>query len=43
MSNMSVKELNKETITNFEDEIIFVINYVIDELNKNKLLLNSSK
>ncbi len=35
----AVKELNKETITNFEDEIIFVINYVIDELNKNKLLL----
>ena len=35
----AVKELNKETITNFEDEIIFVINYVIDELNKKKLLL----
>ncbi len=35
----AVKELNKENITNFEDEIIFVINYVIDELNKNKLLL----
>lgn len=35
----AVTALKKESITNFEDEIIFVINYVIDELNKNRLLL----
>ena len=35
----AVTALKKQTITNFEDEIIFVINYVIDELNKNRLLL----
>ena len=35
----AVNALKKQTITNFEDEIIFVINYVIDELNKNRLLL----
>lgn len=35
----AVNALKKESITNFEDEIIFVINYVIDELNKNRLLL----
>ena len=35
----AVNALKKQTITNFEDEIIVVINYVIDELNKNRLLL----
>lgn len=35
----AVNALKKQTITNFEDEIIFVINYIIDELNKNRLLL----
>lgn len=31
--------LEKSYIENFEDQIIFVINYVIDELNKNKIIL----
>ena len=37
----AVKELNKEKITGFEDGLIFIIDYVINELNKNvsKVLL----
>ncbi len=37
--NDAVKELNKEKITGFEDGLIFIIDYVINELNKNRLLL----
>lgn len=37
--NDAVKKLNKEKITGFEDGLIFIIDYVIDELNKNRLLL----
>ena len=31
--------LNNSYIQNFEDQIIFVINHILDELNKNKVLL----
>lgn len=31
--------LNNSYIQNFEDQIIFIINYILDELNKNKILL----
>ena len=37
--NDALKKLDKENIKNFDDQIIFIINYVIDELEKNKLLL----
>ena len=37
--NDAVKRLSKEKITDFLDSLIFVIDYVIDQLNKNKLLL----
>ena len=37
--NDAVKKLNKEKITSFEDGLIFIIDYVINELNKNRLLL----
>lgn len=37
--NDAVKELNKEKIAGFEDGLIFIIDYVINELNKNRLLL----
>ena len=37
--NDALKHLEKENIKKFDDQIIFIINYVIDELNKNKLLL----
>lgn len=37
--NDAVKKLNKEKITGFEDGLIFIIDYVINELNKNRLLL----
>lgn len=37
--NDAIKELNKEKITGFEDGLIFIIDYVINELNKNRLLL----
>lgn len=37
--NDAIKALNKEKITGFEDSLIFIIDYVIDELNKNRLLL----
>ncbi len=31
--------LNNSYIQNFEDQIIFIINHILDELNKNKVLL----
>ena len=31
--------LNKSYIQNFEDRVIFIINYILDQLNKNKVLL----
>lgn len=31
--------LDKAYINNFEDQIIFIINYIIDELTKNKIVL----
>ena len=37
--NDALKKLDKENIKKFDDQIIFIINYVIDELEKNKLLL----
>ena len=35
----AISSLNKSYIQNFEDQIIYVINYILDELNKNKILL----
>lgn len=35
----SLKSLRKNYISNFSDQIIYIINYVIDELTKNPLLL----
>ena len=35
----ALSALYKSYIKNFEDQIIFVINYILDELNKNKILL----
>lgn len=37
--NKALKELNKEEIKQFDDQIIFIIDYVIEKLKKNKLLL----
>ena len=37
--NDAIKELRKNYIKNFPDQIIFVINYIIDELSKKPLLL----
>ena len=37
--NDAIKSLNETYITNFEDQIIYIINYVIDELERNRLLL----
>ena len=37
--NEAVELLNKNYIENFADQVIFVINYVIDELNKTPTLL----
>ena len=37
--NDAIKSLKKNYIENFEDQIIYIINYVIDELNRNQLLL----
>lgn len=37
--NEAVEELNKNYIENFPDQVIFVINYVIDELNRTPNLL----
>ena len=36
--NEAVELLNKNYIENFADQVIFVINYVIDELNKTPTL-----
>ena len=35
----ALKSLRKNNISNFSDQIIYIINYVIDELTKNPLLL----
>lgn len=35
----SLDALNKSYIQNFEDRVIFIINYILDQLNKNKVLL----
>ena len=35
----ALNALNKNYIKNFSDQIIFIINYVIDELTKNQILL----
>ena len=35
----SLKSLRKNYISNFSDQIIYIINYVLDELTKNQLLL----
>lgn len=37
--NDAVKVLRKNYISNLQDQVIFIINYVIDELKKNPLLL----
>ncbi len=41
--NNALEELEKNYINNFEDQIIFIINYVIDELVKNTNILNFIK
>ena len=35
----ALEALDKSYIQNFEDRVIFMINYILDELNKNKVLL----
>ena len=35
----AIKALRKTEISNFEDQIIFIIEHIIDALNKNHLLL----
>lgn len=35
----AIDEVNKNYISNFEDQVVFVINYVIDKLIENKILL----
>ena len=35
----ALKKLDKEKINSFDDQIIFIIDYIIDDLSKNKLLL----
>lgn len=35
----AVNELNKNYINNFEDQVVFIINYVIDKLVSNTILL----
>lgn len=37
--NNAIKEMGKQNIDNFQDGLIFIIDYVINELNKNRLLL----
>ena len=37
--NKALKHLDKNKITSYDDQIIFVIDYIIDDLSKNKLLL----
>ena len=36
----ALKSLNKNVIINFEDQIIFVIDYIIDIVSKDKTLIN---
>ena len=38
--NDAIKALNKKKTDNFVDNLIYVIDYIIDKLTKNKLLLN---
>ena len=38
--NDALASLKKNKVEKFEDQIIYIINYVIDELTKNHLLLN---
>lgn len=35
----ALSSLEKSYINNFEDQIIFIINYILDELTKNKIVL----
>ena len=37
--NNALKKLDKEKIEKFDDQIIFIIDYIIDYLSKNKILL----
>ena len=37
--NKALTALDKSYINNFEDQIIFIINYILDELTKNKIVL----
>jgi AcrR family transcriptional regulator len=37
--NDALKALRKQSISNLQDQIIFIVNYVIDELTKNPILL----
>ena len=37
--NKALNKLDKNKIKNFDDQIIFIIDYIIDDLSKNKLLL----
>lgn len=35
----ALEKLSKQKIVKFDDQIIFIVNYVVDELTKNKILL----
>jgi AcrR family transcriptional regulator len=35
----AIKKLNKQDIKDYKEKIVFIIDYIIDELSKNKLLL----
>ena len=37
--NKALNKLDKDKIKNFDDQIIFIIDFIIDDLSKNKLLL----
>ena len=37
--NKALKHLDKNKIKSFDDQIIFIIDYIIDDLSRNKLLL----
>lgn len=37
--NEALNNLDKEKIDKFDDQIIFIINYILDELTKNQILL----
>jgi len=37
--NEAIKKVSSMKVNNFDDEIIFIIDYIIDKLNKNKILL----